>query len=702
MKSPKNILFALFVSAISLLLLFTSLSSQQTAGELYEKALYLEEAKGDLQKAIELYEKILEQFPENRKVAAKAQLHIGLCYEKLGLKEAQKAFQRVIEKYPEQAEAVKVAKEKLSVLLKAQAMVEKGDKELKMTKIPVDPDKTAYAFISPDGNKLALVGIEGDIWVRDIASGEDTRLTQTPVFDYWCFWSPDSESIAYLDVLNALHLVSVKGGEPKTLIEADSEFRKAGNYAWPTGWTSDLKMIICYIIPLQRISAIPISGGEWKEIFKFSDPKDAEEVSFMNLSPNGKLIAYSSKKSGNEDIYILPVDGGESIQVTRHPASDSSPFWSFDSQSLAFETRRSGTKEIWVAKIAPDGNLESEPSRVVQGSTNPSASGTVYNWTKAGKIGICISRGFSNIFVANSKNRKESQLTDILSMDVSPRWSPDGKKIAFISDRGEKRDIWIVPSIGGEAKLITGNISRGQSYIYISSPTWSPDGKNIAFTIWFGGEDRGIWIVPAEGGAVKKIKFDYGGHMRGADWSPDGKKIAFAYSREKDEKNPIPDSRIDYEDIYTIPADGGEPTRITKVDKEELDFRLPRWSPDGKKMAFFATDLVKYREGKESEVICVSDIQEGGDPQIITKNQKAFMLGLDWSPDGKNLIFSMWKKDKLYLHMVSIEDGEIQDLNMEGHMPDYSPDGNKIAYTRFAGGRTEFWIIENFLPEKKK
>ena len=92
MRSTKKILFTLFVSVFGLLIIFTNLSSQQTAGELFERALYIEEAKGDLQKAIELYKKILKQFPENREVAAMAQLHVGLCYEKLGLKEAQKAF----------------------------------------------------------------------------------------------------------------------------------------------------------------------------------------------------------------------------------------------------------------------------------------------------------------------------------------------------------------------------------------------------------------------------------------------------------------------------------------------------------------------------------------------------------------------------------------------------------------------------------
>ncbi len=119
MKNTKKILFTFFVSAFSFLLISNDVSSQQTAGELFEKALYMEEAKGDLQKAIDFYQKIIKQFPENREVAAKAQLHIGLCYEKLGLKKAQNAFQKVIDNFPERQEEVAIAKERIAALSKA-------------------------------------------------------------------------------------------------------------------------------------------------------------------------------------------------------------------------------------------------------------------------------------------------------------------------------------------------------------------------------------------------------------------------------------------------------------------------------------------------------------------------------------------------------------------------------------------------------
>ena len=86
------------------------LTAQQTAGELFEKALYLDEGRGELQQAVDLYQKIIKDFSENREVAAKAVLHLGLCFEKMGQRQAKKHYQRVVDEFPEQTEAVKVAK----------------------------------------------------------------------------------------------------------------------------------------------------------------------------------------------------------------------------------------------------------------------------------------------------------------------------------------------------------------------------------------------------------------------------------------------------------------------------------------------------------------------------------------------------------------------------------------------------------------
>lgn len=127
-----NLRFIVFGVFALMIVLVSSGYIQQNAEQLYQSGIYKEEVEGELEGAIDIYKKILRQFPENREIAANVQLHIGLCYEKLGLKEAQKAYQKVVDNFPEQREAVKVAKEKLSTLVRAQTVIKKGDKEFKI------------------------------------------------------------------------------------------------------------------------------------------------------------------------------------------------------------------------------------------------------------------------------------------------------------------------------------------------------------------------------------------------------------------------------------------------------------------------------------------------------------------------------------------------------------------------------------------
>jgi len=94
----------------------TEVFPQHSADQLFEKGLYLEEAKGELQEAIDIYNTIVENKEADPSLQAKALLHMGLCFEKLGMKEAAKAYQRLVNTYPDQTELVALAKERLVAL----------------------------------------------------------------------------------------------------------------------------------------------------------------------------------------------------------------------------------------------------------------------------------------------------------------------------------------------------------------------------------------------------------------------------------------------------------------------------------------------------------------------------------------------------------------------------------------------------------
>jgi len=363
-KQPKTLF--LFICLLGLLFLSSGLSSQQTAAELFEKALYLEEAQGDLQKAIGVYEKILTQHPDDREIAAKAQLHIGLCYEKLGLEEAQKAFQKVVENYPDQAAAVKVAREKLSALTRARALIEKGREELTIRQVWSGPGVDILGAVPPDGRYLSFVDWEtGDLAMRELAKGTKRRLTnkgswmQSPEFALFSTWSPDSRRIVYQwynkDETYELCVIDINDPTPHVLYrDQDKE-----NYVHPFGWSPDGKGILAGTFRVEnlraefitRLGLISVADGSVKVLkTQFETHPDNPKPWGFVFSPDGKYIAYDipqENKDEERDIFLLSAEGGREVPLIEHPARDTVIGWSPDGKGLLFSSDRTGSQDVW-------------------------------------------------------------------------------------------------------------------------------------------------------------------------------------------------------------------------------------------------------------------------------------------------------------------------------------------------------------------
>src|SRR4030042_1238904 len=199
MKTKRIGVTAVFLLAAAFLL--SGSVQQESAKQLFEKALHLEETKGDLEKAVEVYKRIVAEFPGERVLAAQSFYHLGLCYEKLGLRAAQKADQK--------------------------------------------------------GNTL-------NRWLRDIVSGKEVRVLSTPGDLHDCWWSPDSQWIAYMNGTNSVVILPAEGGQPKTIIESAPEVHMGGDYVWPMGWASDSKKLIAQD-SAKGLFAIPVSGANREE-----------------------------------------------------------------------------------------------------------------------------------------------------------------------------------------------------------------------------------------------------------------------------------------------------------------------------------------------------------------------------------------------------------------------------------------------------
>ncbi len=202
MENKNKSLSLLLLLVVCLFFSTTTAFSQQSSGQLFEKALYTEEVKGELQNAIDLYQQILNNNPENRQVTAKSLFQMGMCYEKLGSQEAKKAYQRIIQEFADQKEVVTEARTRLAALEKPVGpAVAKG---IVVRQVWSGPGVDTYGTPSPDGRYLSYTDWEtGDLAIRELATGKTRRLTkkgtqkQPAVFALNSVISPDNKLVAY-------------------------------------------------------------------------------------------------------------------------------------------------------------------------------------------------------------------------------------------------------------------------------------------------------------------------------------------------------------------------------------------------------------------------------------------------------------------------------------------------------------------------
>jgi len=700
-----------FISFILILAFASSASIQQSAEQLYQSGIYKEEVEGQLEKAIEIYQAIVKQFPGNREIAAKAQLHIGLCYEKLGFKEAQNAFQKVVENYPEQAEAVRVAREKLSNLIQARSFIEQGDrgKNLRLVWKESDVDVLEEMGVpSPDGRYITYTDWDtGNLAVYEISTKKKWPLTGKKNWEDKSWpensrWSPDGKRIAYSwwnkDGKNDLRIIGLDGSEPRILTES---------YPWIilSDWSPDGKQILAVIYTREesgcRVSLISVADGSIKTIKKMkrSDGK-------MRFSPDGKHIAFNflSREGSDSDIHLLSIDGKTEVPLVEHPANDYFLGWAPNGKYLMFASDRTGTFDAWILPVS-DGKPNGEPEIVWKNLGYVDPMGITQN----GDFYYGIHSSIQNIYVAavDPETCLSNAPVKKMSLPFEGRnnraeFSPDGKQIAFVRSSLPRPS---VNTLQGPNYLCVRSLEEGLERVFplnqkVWDLDWAPDSSSI---LVFGSDQEsrtGFYRVDTNTGEISVVVQNENpvrGFVSFPEWSGDGKGLYYLYYDIVNSVCPLM-----YQDLET-----GQTKKIHQLDLKKTP--LFAISPDKKWLAVIDQPIQPQAETYERVIKIIP--AEGGEPRELCRyeNSKNARVMPRWSADGRFIIYSRIQKgDKFWeLWRVPFIGGQPQKMGISMTEPSAispHPDGRQIAFT--SHGLTdkgpEIWVMENFLPKEKR
>jgi Tol biopolymer transport system component len=280
-------------------------------------------------------------------------------------------------------------------------------------------------------------------------------------------------------------------------------------------------------------------------------------------APNGYSIAFAASYSGNFNVYTIDIWSLERRQITRHSANDMYPAWSPNGRLIAFYSDRVNE----TGPFPPD----SVVYKVKDLYETYARDGYRPSWSPQG-VTIAAhfrsERGNYEIYLMNSAGKDRRPITDNMATDVHPKFSPDGEKIVFLSDRDYDPEIYVMNKDGSEQTRLT------ESEAYDVDPVWSPDSKKIAYSSnMFGSFD--IFVMNADG-TDKRLLTESPSIDIAPTWSPDGKKILFSSNRSG------------YFNLYIVDVESGNVERLTDSDFHEYH---GSWSPNGSRIAYLSTKM---------------------------------------------------------------------------------------------------------------
>ena len=432
-------------------------------------------------------------------------------------------------------------------------------------------------------------------------------------------------------------------------------------------------------VAFSYLGDIWVAGEDGTGAQRLTDNK-ARDI-YPRFSPDGKSIAFSSNRDGNYDVYVVPSDGGRPRQLTFHTANDNVVGWTPDGKSILFTSVRGQGVFPTIATlytISAEGGMEQPVASDWGSSGSYSADGSKLAFTRHPSVWSRQHyRGqfAADLWVMDVAAKKYTHLgdPDYKGNYFWPMYARNGE-IYFVADRiaNEKgvqfngpevmksvNNIWKISEKGGQPVQVTHHTS-GNLYF----PSISADGRTIVYE-----ENFGLWKLDTATGKSTEIKVAIKSDVKENDLQlRTVRNQADGFNLSPSNKRAVIST---HGELFTIATDKGEVQRVTETFWREQD---PRWSPDGKWIAF-----VSDRTGREE--VWISD-ELGKTPRKIS-DADCDKSAIVWSPDSQSLL---WNGSDHKLRRVDVASGKTDVVassdigNLNG--PQFSPDGKWISYSK--------------------
>ena len=555
---------------------------------------------------------------------------------------------------------------------------------LTVTPLTASPDPEFGPTFSPDGNQVAFAHhekgqSESHIYVKLIGTGgAPLRITTGSAHDYSPAWSPDGRYIAFLRELSpeklAVLLIPALGGPERKIAEV---FQGAS-----LTWSPDGNSLVISDHDSPKEPAglflLAIDTGEKRRLT--SPPFPTLGDCCPSLSPDGRTLAFSRTVDVRTDLYLLAVsDGlkavGEPKRIELGKLNGYAPIWTEDGREIVFLNSGLSRAELWRIDVSGSASRSAEPQRLgalgenaMRAAISRRGHRLAYtSWSEHSSIWRIAGPGGSKARDEKSSRSVNGDTPFIYSTrnDTSPEFSPDGKRIAFMSNRSGDLEIWICDSDGSNPVQLTS--FRGPN---TSTPRWSPDGGRIVFDSDAEGKQYDIWVINAGGGKPKRMTTDPANDGN-PSWSRDGRWIYFDSFRTGEQQ------------LWKMPEAGGDAIQVTRDGGY-----APLESPDGK-FIYYTKDLFGTSVWRFPV--------EGGQPTKVLENLS----------DYRNLVLT---NKGIYFIPSQDRDSSIQFLDFATNHTKrvasfgkpfdagltLSPDGGWILYSQVEQVGSELRLVENF------